>query len=176
MAVGQIATAVIVVLGILWIPIMRSIGDVLYTYLQDVQSVLAPGIAAAFLLGVTWKRTSAKGGMWGLITGLVIGLTRLGANVYYSNVAGAPQTLFKHVFYDINWLFFCGMMFLFCVLVIVLVSLFTEAPSHEKIQGLVFGTATPEQKAETRASWNHWDIIHTVIILGITVAFYIYFW
>jgi len=30
---------------------MRSIGDVLYTYLQDVQSVLAPGIAAAFLLG-----------------------------------------------------------------------------------------------------------------------------
>jgi SSS family solute:Na+ symporter len=68
------------------------------------------------------------------------------------------------------------MMFLFCVLVIVLVSLFTEAPSHEKIQGLVFGTATPEQKAETRASWNHWDIIHTVIILGITVAFYIYFW
>ena len=174
--VGQIATAVIVVLGILWIPIMRSIGDVLYTYLQDVQSVLAPGIAAAFLLGVTWKRTSAKGGMWGLITGLVIGLLRLGANVYYSNVAGASQTLFKYVFYDINWLFFCGMMFLFCVLVIVLVSLFTEAPSHEKIQGLVFGTATPEQKAETRASWNHWDIIHTVIILGITVAFYIYFW
>ena len=174
--IGQMATAAIVVLGILWIPIMRSIGDVLYTYLQDVQSVLAPGIAAAFLLGVTWKRTSAKGGMWGLIAGLVIGLLRLGANVFYSNVPDAPQTLFKYVFYDINWLFFCGMMFLFCVLVIVLVSLFTEAPSHEKIRGLVFGTATPEQKAETRASWNHWDIIHTVIILGITVAFYIYFW
>ncbi|MFA7462239.1 MAG: hypothetical protein WCY59_03735, partial [Anaerovoracaceae bacterium] len=174
--VGQIATAVIVVLGILWIPIMRSIGDVLYTYLQDVQSVLAPGIAAAFLLGVTWKRTSAKGGMWGLITGMVIGLLRLGANVFYSNVPDASQTLFKYVFYDINWLFFCGMMFLFCVLVIVVVSLFTEAPPLEKIQGLVFGTATPEQKAETRASWNHWDVIHTVIILGITVAFYIYFW
>lgn len=45
--IGQIATVVIVILGILWIPIMRSVGDVLYTYLQDVQSVLAPGIAAA---------------------------------------------------------------------------------------------------------------------------------
>ena len=55
-------------------------------------------------------------------------------------------------------------------------SLCTKAPSPEKIQGLVFGTATEEQKAETRASWNYWDIIHTVIILGITVAFYIYFW
>ena len=40
--IGQIATVVIVILGILWIPIMRSVGDVLYTYLQDVQSVLAP--------------------------------------------------------------------------------------------------------------------------------------
>lgn len=175
-AVGQIATVVIVVLGILWIPIMRSIGDVLYTYLQDVQSVLAPGIAAAFLLGITWKRTSAKGGMWGLITGLIIGLTRLGANVFYSNNPDAAQTLFKYIFYDVNWLFFCGWMFLFCIIVIVVVSLFTEAPSDEKIQGLVFGTATPEQRAATRASWNHWDIIHTVIILGITVAFYIYFW
>ena len=73
------ATVAIVILGILWIPIMRSVGDVLYTYLQDVQSVLAPGIAAAFLLGICWKRTSAQGGMWGLIAGMIIGLTRLGA-------------------------------------------------------------------------------------------------
>lgn len=188
--IGQGATVVIVILGILWIPIMRSVGDVLYAYLQDVQSVLAPGIAAAFLLGITWKRTSAKGGMWGLITGLIIGLTRLGANVYYSTIAGnagfgnvrewAASTginnLFYTVFYDVNWLFFCGWMFLFCLIVIIIVSLLTEAPSNEKIEGLVFGTSTKEQLAETRASWNHWDIIHTCIILGITVAFYIYFW
>jgi SSS family solute:Na+ symporter len=174
--IGQIATVVIVALGILWIPIMRSVGDVLYTYLQDVQSVLAPGIAAAFLLGITWKRASAKGGMWGLISGMVIGLTRLGAKVFYSNTDVVGGGVFKYLFYDMNWLFFCGWMFLFCVLVVIVVSLLTKAPSAEKIQGLVFGTATPEQKATTRASWNHWDIIHTCIILGITVAFYIYFW
>ena len=56
------------------------------------------------------------------------------------------------------------------------VSLFTKAPEPEKIQGLVFGTSTPEQIAATRASWNKWDVVHTMIILGITVAFYIYFW
>lgn len=174
--IGQAATVVIVILGILWIPIMRSVGDVLYTYLQDVQSVLAPGIAAAFLLGIAWKRTSALGGMWGLLTGMIIGLTRLGAKVYYSNVAATGDSLFKYLFYDMNWLFFCGWMFLFCIIVVILVSLFTPAPSAEKIQGLVFGTATPEQKAETKASWNKWDIIHTCIILGITAVFYYYFW
>lgn len=174
--IGQIATVVIVMLGILWIPIMRSIGNVLYNYLQDVQSVLAPGIAAAFLLGITWKRASAKGGMWGLISGIIIGLTRLGAKVYFTNVPDATQTWFKSVFYDFNWLFFSGCMLIFCLLVVIVVSLCTEKPDEKKIQGLVFGTATPEQKAASRASWNHWDVIHTVIILSLTIAFYIYFW
>ncbi len=178
--IGQAATVVIVILGILWIPIMRSIGDVLYLYLQDVQSVLAPGIAAAFLMGILWKRASAQGGMWGLIAGLVIGLTRLGAKIYYSNAATIPGedgfNIFRYLFYDVNWLFFCGWMLLFCLLVVWVVSLCTKAPSPEKIRGLVFGTSTPEQRAVTRASWNHWDVIHTCIILGITVAFYIYFW
>ena len=107
--IGQMATVAIVILGILWIPIMRSVGDVLYTYLQDVQSVLAPGIAAAFLLGICWKRTSAQGGMWGLIAGMIIGLTRLGAKVYYSNVGDVSSSTFKYLFYDMNWLFFLRM-------------------------------------------------------------------
>ena len=174
--IGQMATVVIVILGILWIPIMRSVGNVLYNYLQDVQSVLAPGIAAAFLLGITWKRASAKGGMWGLLSGIIIGLTRLGAKVYYSNTPDAADSWFKAVFHDFNWLFFCGVMLVVCCLVVIAVSLCTKAPDEQKIQGLVFGTSTPEQRAATRASWNTWDVIHTIIILGFTVAFYIYFW
>ena len=176
--IGQAATVVIVILGILWIPVMRSVGDVLYLYLQDVQSVLAPGIAAAFLLGVTWKKATAKGGMWGLIAGLVIGITRLGAKVYYSNIGAVPDggSWFQWLFYDTNWLFFCGWMLVFCLAVIFVVSMFTEAPDPEKIKGLVFGTSTPEERAVTRASWDKWDVIHSIIILGITAAFYWYFW
>ena len=174
--IGQIATVVIVILGILWIPIMRSVGNVLYNYLQDVQSVLAPGIAAAFLLGICWKRATAKGGQWGLLSGIIIGLTRLGAKVYYSNVTDAADSWFKAVFYDFNWLFFCGVMLIVCCLVVIAVSLCTEAPDEKKIQGLVFGTSTPEQIEATRNSWNKWDVFHTIVILGFTVAFYIYFW
>jgi len=178
--IGQAATVVIVALGILWIPIMRSVGDVLYMYLQDVQSVLAPGIAAAFLMGICWKRTTAQGGMWALISGLIIGMCRLGAKIYYSNAGvvagGDSSSLFQYLFYDVNWLFFCGWMLVFCLAVAFIVSLCTKQPDPAKIQGLVFGTSTPEQRAATRASWNHWDIIHSVIIIGITAAFYIYFW
>ncbi|WP_085536758.1 sodium:solute symporter [Massilibacteroides vaginae] len=175
--VGQLATVVIVILGVLWIPVMKSVGDVLYTYLQDVQSVLAPGIAAAFLLGITTKRATPKGGMWGLIIGFVIGLTRLGANVFYANAgAAAGSSWFKSLFYDTNWLFFCGGMFVFCLAAIILISWFTKPATAEQLQGLTFGSSTPEQRAITRASWNAWDVIHSVIIISITVAFYIYFW
>ncbi|MDE6134923.1 MAG: Na+/glucose cotransporter, partial [Muribaculaceae bacterium] len=179
--IGQGATVAIVILGILWIPIMRSIGDVLYLYLQDVQSVLAPGIAAAFLIGILWKRASAQGGMWALLAGLIIGMTRLGAKIYYTSqdiVAGAnpDASLFQKIFFDENWLFFCGWMLVFCLAVGVIVSLLTKAPSEDKIRGLVFGTSTAEQKLATRQSWNTWDVVHSVIILGITAAFYIYFW
>ena len=54
--VGRIATATVVVLGILWIPLMKEIADVLYEYIQNVQSVVAPAIAAVFFLGVFSKR------------------------------------------------------------------------------------------------------------------------
>ena len=107
---------------------------------------------------------------------MITGLTRLGANVYYSNVDSSSDGIFRYLFYDLNWLFFCGWMFLFCIAVVIIVSLCTNAPSEEKIRGLVFGTSTPEQIAATRASWNKWDIVHTTIILCITAAFYIYFW
>ena len=175
--IGQAATVVIVVLGIIWIPVMRSMGDVLYNYLQEVQSVLAPGIAAAFLMGIVWKRASAQGGMWGLIAGLAIGITRLSAKIWYDfNPVEGDHNWFQYMFYDCNWLFFCGWMLLFCLAVVFVVSLLTKAPDPAKIQGLVFGTSTPEQRLVTYNSWNRWDVINSVIILAITVAFYIYFW
>lgn len=190
LTVGRIATVVVVVLGILWIPVMRKIGDVLYTYLQDVQSVLAPGIAAAFLLGVISTKPTPKGGMWGMIAGFIVGIIRLGAKVLYTQLAegagyanvkvwaaeNGVNNIFYKLFYDVNWLFFSGGMLLFSILVIVVVSRFTKPASAEKIVGLTFGSATEEQKAATRTSWTKWDVIHSVIILGLTFAFYIYFW
>ncbi|MDR3195116.1 MAG: sodium:solute symporter [Tannerella sp.] len=176
LSVGRIATVVIVALGILWIPVMKSVGAVLYNYLQDVQSVLSPGIAAAFLIGILWKKATPQGGMWGLIAGFVIGVVRLGAKVYYTSGVETADSWFKYLFYDVNWLFFSGGMLLFCILVVLGVSVFTKPLPESRIEGLTFDSTTPEQKAASRATWSRWDVIHTCIILAFTAAFYIYFW
>ncbi len=188
--VGRIATVVVVVLGILWIPIMRSVGNVLYEYLQDVQSVLSPGIAAAFLLGVLSTRPTPKGGMWGMIAGFVIGVIRIGAKVFYTGAAKADgyadvklwaadtgvSNFFYKLFYDVNWLFFSGGMLVFSILIIMIVSRFTQAAPAAQIQGLTFSSISSEQRAASRASWNGWDLFHSAVILALTVGFYIYFW
>jgi len=54
--------------------------------------------------------------------------------------------------------------------------MFTRPAPLSQLQGLTFGSTTAEQRAATRASWNRWDVVHTCLILAITVAFYIYFW
>lgn len=172
--VGRVATAVIVVLGILWIPVMKSLGKVLYAYLQDVQSLLAPGIAAVFLLGVFTKRATSQGAFWGMTTGFVLGMTRLVFNVFKSYVS--PESIFYQAFVAPNWLHYCIFLFLLSLAVIWGVSMFTPAPSKEKLVGLTYFSATPEQKAATRASWGKWDVINSAVIIGIVVLFYVYFW
>ncbi len=172
--VGRIATAVIVILGILWIPVMRGIGQVLYAYLQDVQSLLAPGIASVFLLGVFWKRATPAGGFAGLSTGFALGMTRLATNVFSDHMN--PDGLLYKIIQQPNWLHYSIYLFFLCIGVIVVVSFFTKPGDTSKTVGLTYGSATPDQIAETRSSWNRWDVVHTVIILSVIAAFYIYFW
>ena len=171
--VGRIATVTVVLLGILWIPVMKGMGEVLFVYLQQVQAFLAPGIAAVFVMGVFWKGTTSAAGFTGLIVGFIVGMFRLVLSVFKDKLA--EGTLLYH-FNAINWLYFCIYLFLVCVVVILVVSLFTKKPRIEQLQGLTYGSATAKQKTQTRNSWNKWDIIHSAIILGIIVVFYWYFW
>ena len=171
--VGRVATTVIVVLGVLWIPVMKGLGKVLYMYLQDVQSLLAPGISAAFVMGVFFKRTTAAGGLAGLIFGFTVGLFRLGLNIFKPHLT--EGSIIAQI-QSINWLYFCAILFFLCIAVTFLVSLVTKPPRKEQLQGLTYGSSTPEQIAETRESWNNWDIFHTVVILSVIVSFFWYFW
>ena len=45
--VGRIATVVVVILGMAWIPVMMSLGS-LYDYLQGIQSLLAPAMVDVY--------------------------------------------------------------------------------------------------------------------------------
>lgn len=172
--VGRLATVVIVILGILWIPVMKNIGKVLYEYLQDVQSLLAPGIAAVFLLGIISKRTTPAAGFIGLVVGFILGMLRLGLNIYYGDTV-ADGLIYRTIIAP-NWLHYEIVLFFIIIALMIVVSFFTKAKDAVAIQGLYFGSASAEQRAITRASWNKWDLINSAIIITFIIAFYIYFW
>lgn len=168
--VGRIATGVVVVCGILWIPLMKFISGELYHYLQSVQSYLAPPIAAVFLLGLFWKKINSSGAVTALIGGFVIGMLRLVAELKKEYLSG-----WLYTFANINFLYFCVYLFLVCIAIMVAVSLFTKQPSYEKIQGLTYSTTVAEDKKASHSSWNKKDVILSLVILIIIALILIYF-
>ncbi len=168
--VGRIATGVVVVTGILWIPFMKFISGELYHYLQSVQSYIAPPIAAVFLFGIFFKRINSKGAMSALVGGFIIGMLRLAAELNKGILSGVLYT-----FASINFLHFCVYLFLVCIAIMVVVSMLTPKPSYEKINGLTYGTTVAEDRASSRASWNYKDVILSLVVLAIIAMVLVYF-
>ena len=160
----------VVLLGMAWIPMMGRVSDTLYQYLQSVQSYLAPPIAAVFLLGVFFKRINATGAYTAMVVGFITGLLKLTLEMFKDNFSGIV-----YQFATINFLYFCIYLFLFSIAVMVIVSMLTPKPSEEHIRGLTFATTVAEDRAASRASWNKWDVILSLIVLAIVVSIFIYF-
>lgn len=168
--VGRIATGVVVLLGMAWIPLMGRISDTLYQYLQSVQSYLAPPIAAVFLLGVFFKRINGQGALTAMIVGIILGIMKLTLELFQGNLSGI-----LYDFATINFLYFCIYLFLFSIVIMVVVSLLTPKPGEEQIKGLTFATTVAKDRAASRASWNKWDVILSLIVVAIIVSVFIYF-
>ena len=182
--VGRIATGVIVLVGILWIPVMKTLGKNLYEYLQSVQGYMSPAIAVLFVAGIFWKRANAPAAFWSFLVGAFGGFFRLGLDLLIGRplkdgiaTEGMLQAKYGLLFnlQQIHWLYFAEGLLIVTIVLMVLISLVTKAPSKEKERFTAYG-ATAEEKAATRASWNKWDVIHTLIICGIVAVFYWCFW
>ncbi|MCE5251076.1 sodium:solute symporter [bacterium] len=168
--VGRIATGVVVISGILWIPLMKIISGELYHYLQSVQAYIAPPIAAVFLFGLFWKRINSHGALTALIGGFIIGMARLVAELNKEHLSG-----FLYGFASLNFLHFAIFLFLGCAAFMVVVSLLTPRPSYEKIQGLTYATTVAADKEKSRASWNWKDVVNSLVILAIIAMVLFYF-
>lgn len=174
--VGRVATAVMVLIGLMWLPVIRG-GKGLYDYLQGIQAYLAPPIFVVFFAGVFHKRLNAKGALAALYTGFALGLIRLAIDTPVKLVKGFTYSE-GSLLWIINNIFFqyYGLLiFIVSLIVMVVVSYMSEVPDYAKISGLTFGTRTDEQKKTTRESWSAIDVIASGIVLALILIAYIYF-
>ena len=175
--IGKIATLVIVVLGIAWIPIMEKIGGgVMYQYLQNVQAYIGPPVTAVFLLGILWKRINAQASIVTLSAGLVLLVVRLSSEIYFqseiSNGLAVDSVFFE--FATINFSHMAIFIFIFSALLCVTVSILTDEPDYSRIKGLSFGTTTREMISKEK-SYTNYDIIFSVLLVFLVIGILVFF-
>ncbi|MEM8845603.1 MAG: sodium:solute symporter [Bacteroidota bacterium] len=181
--IGKTATAVIVVLGIFWIPIMEKIGGgVMYQYLQNVQSYIAPPVTTVFLLGIIWKRVNSTAAITTLMAGLVLLIARLSAEIYYQpdiehfRLTGEQLASgFAYTFATINFAHMAIFMFIFSLALCIGVSLATSAPDYQTIKGLSFGTLGDDDRQMAKKSYDTIDVVLSVLLVIIVIGILTYF-
>jgi SSS family solute:Na+ symporter len=142
---GRIATGVMVLLGLLWVPFIQSMNNQLWLYLQSVQAYISPPIAVCFIFGILWPRLNGQGAITSLLVGFVLGAARFIYEVLDKSRHFSSPTIRWMV--DMNFLHYAILMFVVCTLILIGVSMMFPAPDRKKIAGLTF--ATVDEKIET---------------------------
>ena len=176
---GRTATTVMVVIAMLWIPVVQGAHS-LYDYLQQVQGYLAPPIFVVFFFGVFWKRLNAKGCLYAMVAGFMLGVFRMLVDTPVTMKLkgfehGYTEGTFLWIVNNINFQYFSIIITLFSALVMVAVSYLTPAPEYAKIKSLTFGTATDEDRTNTSASWGWQEVAASGFILLCILGAYLYF-
>jgi len=174
--IGRVATAVMVLIGLLWIPVIQG-GKGLYDYLQGVQAYLAPPIFTVFFLGVFWKRLNGAGCLAALLVGFVMGLFRLAVDTPVKLIEGFQYTegSFLWIVNNTFFQYYSILILIVSAVVMIVVSYATRPPDYESISGLTLGTVTDEHRRASRSSWGTGDVVASLGVLVAILAAYLYF-
>ena len=121
-------------------------GGGIFHYLQSVQAYISPPIAAVFLFGLFYKWINAKGAIVALWSGFILGILRL-VTEFMTNegVLIVEQGTVLSYFLEVNFLHFALVLFLFCALVLMVVSRFGTQKSEAELALVTFQKSTQKQ-------------------------------
>jgi SSS family solute:Na+ symporter len=178
--IGRIATGVMVLIGLVWVPVIRGAPQGLYFYLQGVQGYLAPPIFVVFFFGVFMKRLNAKGCLSALVVGFVLGIFRLAVDTPLTLSmsgfeGGYADGSFLWIVSNIYFQYYSLLIFLITAAVAIGVSYATRAPDPEQLVGLTYATVSHEDRLESRRSWGWGEVASSGLVLVAILAAYLYF-
>jgi solute:Na+ symporter, SSS family len=173
---GRIATGVMVLIALAWIPVIKGANG-LYNYLQSVQGYLAPPIFVVFFLGVFWKRMNGVGALWAMIVGFALGIFRMIVDtpVTMGISKGYSEGSYLWIINNVYFQYWSLLITIVSAIVMIAVSYMTAEPNYGTIESLTFGTATAEDKKQTRASWGMTEVVASAVVLVFISGAYLYF-
>ncbi|MEE9296553.1 MAG: sodium:solute symporter [Phycisphaerae bacterium] len=169
---GQVATVILVGVGLVWLPFIGVMSDQLFVYLQSVQAYISPPIAAVFLVGLLWRRANGTGALAALLTGFVLGALRFVAELGVKSetpwVTWPPLVEYARI----NFLHIAVLLFVISIVILVVVSLMTERPTERNLA--VFARSAAAAGTTSSAS-SRTNIILSIVLAMIVLALWAYF-
>ncbi len=167
---GKIAVVVAMVLGVLIAPHLGIDKKGGFQYIQEYTGFVSPGIFAMFILGFFWKRATSNAALFATIGGFVLSLLLkfLPGWTDLSWLSGMGFSVKNAVgIYEIPFLDRMGFVFVFCIIGMVIISLFENKngvnPKGLEIDSKMFKTTTS-------------FAVGALIIIGLLVALYGIYW
>ena len=169
---GQIATIVLVIVSLGWIPFMRGLMDGgIFHYLQSVQAYISPPIAAVFLFGLFYKWINAKGAIVALWFGFIVGVFRLVTEfMSKEGTIIVEKGTVLYYFLEINFLHFALFLFLLCAVILGFVSRFGVAKTDEQLALVTF----QKNSSSLGVKWSK-DATLTVLLIVFVLALWALF-
>ncbi|MCC7085907.1 MAG: hypothetical protein IT427_12970 [Pirellulales bacterium] len=157
---GRIVGAFAVVVGIIGASALARHGDKpVFLYLLNAYGYFTPGIAAMFLLGILWKRTTHAGA-------ITAGLLTIPLSVALELLV--PQLPFFNR---------TGIVFWVCMASCVAISLWTKPKSDPELAGLIWSKDSvrlrPEERSQARGLRNPviWWAVVTAMVLYLYITY-----
>ncbi len=169
---GQLATVVLVVVSLGWIPFMRALmGGGIFHYLQSIQAYISPPIAAVFLFGLLYKWINAKGAIVALWTGFALGIFRLVTEfLSKEGILVVSEESFLGMLLAINFLHYAIILFVFSSAVLMIVSKTGFPQPLAVLEQVTFQS----RKGPLQIRWST-DAILTVILIALVLILWFVF-
>ncbi|MDB5234347.1 MAG: sodium transporter [Hymenobacter sp.] len=169
-ATGKIAVVVAMILGVLIAPHLGIDKKGGFQYIQEYTGFVSPGIFAMFILGFFWKKTTSSAALFATIGGFLL-------SVLFKFLPGFTDLSFLAPFgfavksasgvYEIPFLDRMGFVFIICVIMMILISLF-ETSRGVKTNGLEVDSSMFKPQPSF--------VIGTAVIVVILTTLYTVYW
>ncbi len=159
--VGQLATVIMIILGMLWVPVLQSLDGGLFEKLQSLQAYIAPPVAAVFLMGILNRKVNAKGAKAALLVGAGIGVLRLTLEA-----TGVESLGVLTLFIEMNFLHFALFLFAICVAILSGFALKNQSEPYQ-------WTYTGERAAVASPSKLN-AVLSIAMVISILILWYVF--
>ncbi|WP_418603304.1 sodium:solute symporter [Hwangdonia sp.] len=162
MNVGRITTVLFMVFAVLWAPQIAKF-DSLFRYLQTMLSYITPPIAAVFLFGLFWKKTTSNAAFNSLLIGMATGIIIFLNNVIFESI-------------DIHFLYVVPVLFTATSLSLIIISLYSKETKKD-VEAFIWSREIFNQEKielKNKKWYLNYRILSIILLIITAILVYIF--